>query len=56
MEVDVTYDDAKRAWLLQTTGHRTVPQIFIDDQPVGGYTDLFELVKNNLFQKMIHFG
>jgi glutaredoxin 3 len=30
-EIDVTGDPAARAWLVQATGRRTVPQIFIDD-------------------------
>jgi glutaredoxin len=29
------------------TPPRTVPQIFIDDQAIGGYTDLVEWVKSN---------
>ena len=55
-EIDVTNDDAKRQWLVQTTGHRTVPQIFVDEQPIGGYTDLHELVKKNQFKTMLEFG
>jgi glutaredoxin 3 len=42
-EVDVTGDDAKRAWLLETTRRRTVPQIFIGGQAIGGYDDLAAL-------------
>jgi glutaredoxin 3 len=44
-EVDVTGDDAKRAWLVETTGRRTVPQIFFGDEPIGGYDDLAALDK-----------
>ena len=39
-EFDVTGDDAKRAWLLEKTGQRTVPQIFINGVSVGGSDDL----------------
>lgn len=39
-EIDVGHDPESRAWLAQTTGQRTVPQIFIGDTHVGGYTDL----------------
>ncbi len=42
-EVDVSTDDAKRAWLVETTGRRTVPQIFIAGESVGGYDDLAAL-------------
>ncbi len=39
-EIDVEADDAKRAWLVETTGQRTVPQIFVDGRPLGGFTDI----------------
>ncbi len=39
-EIDVTQDMAQRQWLAQTTGQRTVPQIFVGDTHIGGYTDL----------------
>lgn len=42
-EINVEGDDAKRAWLAQTTGQRTVPQIFINDKPYGGFSDIKEL-------------
>lgn len=29
--------------MLERSGRRTVPQIFIDDEPVGGFTELAEL-------------
>lgn len=38
--VDVTNDPDRRAWLVDTTGKRTVPQIFVGDEQVGGFTDL----------------
>lgn len=44
-EVDVTGNDSKRSWLVQTTGQRTVPQIFFGEEPVGGCMDLEEIVK-----------
>lgn len=40
---DVGRDEERRAWLVETTGRRTLPQIFIDGQPVGGYDDLARL-------------
>lgn len=42
-EIDVSHDDAKRQWLVQATGQRTVPQIFINDKPVGGFDDIAAL-------------
>jgi glutaredoxin 3 len=43
-EVDVTSDPDKREWLVQTTGgRRTVPQIFIKGESIGGFDDLRRL-------------
>jgi len=43
-EIDVSGDDAKRAWLVEVTGGRkTVPQIFIRGQSIGGYEELKHL-------------
>jgi glutaredoxin 3 len=39
-EVDVTTDAETRSWLVETTGRRTVPQIFIGEQAIGGYDEL----------------
>jgi glutaredoxin 3 len=39
-EIDVSGDHAMRAWLVKTTGRRTVPQIFIGDEPIGGFDEL----------------
>jgi glutaredoxin 3 len=45
-EIDVTADPETRAWLVETTGRRTVPQIFIAGEPVGGFDDLAVLDKS----------
>jgi GrxC family glutaredoxin len=42
-EIDVEGDDALRADLVQRTGRRTVPQIFIDGRSIGGYEELAAL-------------
>lgn len=43
-EIDVTGDEAMREELVRMTGgRRTVPQIFIGEEPIGGYTDLVAL-------------
>jgi glutaredoxin 3 len=44
-EVDVTGDHVRRNWLLEASGQRTVPQIFINGRSVGGYDDLSALVR-----------
>jgi glutaredoxin 3 len=51
--VDVSDDSARRAWLVNATGRRTVPQIFIDDAPVGGSDELHELDRRGALQALI---
>jgi glutaredoxin 3 len=38
--IDVTGDAPRRRWLATVTGRTTVPQIFIDGEPIGGYREL----------------
>jgi alkyl hydroperoxide reductase subunit F len=42
-EVNVTSDEALQQEMVTRSGRRTVPQIFLDGQPVGGYDDLANL-------------
>ncbi|MGE0355562.1 MAG: glutaredoxin 3 [Burkholderiales bacterium] len=42
-KVRVDLDPARREEMMQRTGRRTVPQIFIGDRHVGGFDDLAEL-------------
>jgi glutaredoxin 3 len=42
-EIDVEDRPDLRHWLAQASGQRTVPQLFINGQSVGGYTDVAEL-------------
>jgi glutaredoxin 3 len=42
-EVNLDADPAFRATLRDLTGGWTVPQIVIDDKPIGGYTELWRL-------------
>jgi glutaredoxin 3 len=39
-EIDCTNDPETRRWLIDQTGQRTVPQIFIGGVPVGGFSEL----------------
>jgi glutaredoxin 3 len=52
-EVDVSNDDAKRAWLVEATGRRTVPQIFIAGESIGGYDELAALDKSGELAKKL---
>lgn len=43
-EIDVMFDPAKRAEMTERSGGgRTVPQIFIDGEPIGGFDELDDL-------------
>jgi len=42
-EVNVETRDDLRSWLVSASGQRTVPQIFINGQSVGGFTELADL-------------
>lgn len=42
-EIDVSGDDALREKLIAETGRRTVPQIFINGQSIGGFEELYAL-------------
>jgi glutaredoxin 3 len=44
-EIRVDLDDNKREEMMRLSNRRTVPQIFINDQSIGGYDDLAALVK-----------
>ena len=52
-EINVESDDEKRQWLLQVTGQRTVPQIFIKGEPIGGFTELNGLAQSGALAELI---
>lgn len=39
-EIDVSGDHDTRAWLVKATGRRTVPQIFINEEAIGGFDEM----------------
>ena len=52
--VDVTNDDAMRAKLVEMSGgRRTVPQIFIGGEPIGGYSDMMALHTSGELEKKL---
>ena len=42
-EIDVTADEPRQAEMVERSGMRSVPQIFLDGDKVGGYDDLARL-------------
>jgi len=51
--IDVTNDDEARAKLFESTGMSTVPQIFLDDEFIGGCTTLLAHEESGELDNMI---
>ena len=51
-EIRMDGDPAFRAKLLELTGRWTVPQIFVDGRPIGGYMELFALDRDGELEKL----
>lgn len=45
-EIRIDQDTSKLEEMLRLSNRRTVPQIFINDQPIGGFDDLAALAKS----------
>lgn len=52
-EIDVTNSDEERKRLVELTGKRTVPQIFINEKCIGGYQELVLLNESGELAKLI---
>ncbi len=39
-EIDAEGDDALRTWLVERSGQQTVPQIFVGERSLGGFSDI----------------
>jgi glutaredoxin 3 len=53
-EIHMGWDDGEtRAALVARTNHRTVPQIFIDDEFIGGFDELSALDKAGTLEALL---
>jgi len=53
-EINVaTVDGAMDEMITKANGKRTIPQIFFDDQHIGGYDDVRALEKDNKLQDLL---
>jgi glutaredoxin 3 len=53
-EIDVMFDPAKRAEMVERSGGgRTVPQIFIDGEPIGGFDELYDLERQGRLNDLL---
>lgn len=53
-EIRVDLDAEKLDEMLRLSNRRTVPQIFINDQPIGGYDDLAALAKSGKLDGLLN--
>ena len=52
-EVSLDTEPDKRAEMISRTGRRTVPQIFIGDEHIGGFDDLDALDQEGALDRML---
>jgi glutaredoxin 3 len=53
IEIRVDEDSVKRDEMIQRSGRRTVPQIFINDKSIGGSDDLYALEKQGKLDDLL---
>lgn len=53
MEIDLNDEPDKREEMIERSGRRTVPQIFIGDEHVGGFDDLDALDQEGALDRML---
>jgi glutaredoxin 3 len=51
-EISLDDDPAFRQRLLELTGGWTVPQIVVDGRSIGGYTELWQLDRSGVLEKI----
>jgi len=52
-EIDVGGNDELREKMMEASGRRTVPQIFIDDNPIGGFEELRSLEEQGELDRLL---
>jgi GrxC family glutaredoxin len=52
-EIDVTDDPPRRAEMERLSARRTVPQIFVDGQSIGGYDDIQRLAATGELDRLL---
>jgi len=52
-EIRIDLDPEQAAEMIRLSGRRTVPQIFIDGKPIGGFDDLSQLAKTGELDKLL---
>ena len=52
-EIDVSDDDELRTKMVEDSGRQTVPQIFIDGTPIGGFDELYALDQDGELDRLL---
>lgn len=52
-DILVSQDPAQRAVMEQRSGRRSVPQVFIDGKPIGGFDELYTLEQSGELDLML---
>jgi glutaredoxin 3 len=52
-EIDVGGDDAERAKMIEASGRRTVPQIFVNGTAIGGFEELRALDEQGELDRLL---
>ena len=52
-EISLDDDPAFRRTVYEATGGWTVPQIVVEDQPIGGYTELWRLDREGRLEELL---
>jgi glutaredoxin 3 len=51
--IDVSGDDELRIWLVETTGSKNVPQVFVDRRLVGGFDEVRALDRSGDLDRIV---
>ena len=52
-EINIEKEDISRDDLVQLTGGYTVPQIIINENPIGGFNELLQLNKSGKLKELL---
>ena len=55
-EINMTSNPEGRGWLARITGRDTVPQVFVEDRPTGGFDDVKALDRSGGLDRLVRVG
>jgi len=55
-EINLEGDMAGMQEVMQRSGQRTLPQVFVGETPIGGYRELTAMLSNGDFQDLVSNG